>query len=67
VFSAKYSQIASESQTSVPLSSRQGTLQVGEKLMNGETSPWSENGVMISSNAMPFSRIKIHGRKDQDE
>ncbi|OWK20489.1 hypothetical protein AJ88_29350 [Mesorhizobium amorphae CCBAU 01583] len=65
--SARYSTMASESQTAQPSSTRHGTRPLGE---NGrykfQLDPVG-NGVRRSSNGMSRVRISTHGRSDHDE
>src|SRR5690348_12987310 len=65
--SARYSVIASESQTVVSPSTRHGTLPFGEKSRNAPQFEPGANGTSFSSNGMSSSRIRIHGRNDHDE
>ena len=65
--SARYSTIASESQTTVPPSSRQGTLPVGENARNLPWLPPSLKGTSFSSNGMPSVVSRLQGRSDHDE
>ena len=57
----------SESHTTVPPSTRQGTLPLGENARNFVQLVPGSNATTCSSNAMPSSRISTQGRSDQDE
>ena len=66
-FSARYSRIASDSQTCTSPSISTGTLPVPE---TGATRALKSGGVErdhLSSKAMPATFIAIHGRIDHDE
>jgi hypothetical protein len=65
--SARYSMIASESQTVMSPSRKAGHLPEGENRSSSARVLSCANGITITSNAMPQCRIKIHGRKDQEE
>ena len=62
--SARYSRMASDSQTRIGPSIRSGTLAAGpaSRLNSGVS-----NGISFSSNGMPAAVMAIHGRSDQDE
>jgi len=65
--SARYSAMASESQTTVSPSMRHGTLPLGHsfrKLSQRDASPKRSKR---SVNSIPRSRMSTHGRSDHDE
>ena len=66
-FSAMYSQMASESQTTVPPSTRQGILPDGECLKISVRVFRSRRRIEISSNGNPLCFRTSQGRKLQDE
>src|SRR6185312_14745448 len=65
--SPTYSAMASESQTTLSPSIRQGTLPLGETLRYSRQLDSNPKGIKCSRNSMPNSRSSDHGRSDQDE
>ena len=59
--------IAKLSQTVTSPSTRQGTLPVGEACLMRSVVSDMRSGTSVSSNAMPFARMTIHGLSDHDE
>ena len=66
-FSARYSRIASDSQTLTSPSISTGTLPVPECGATCALKSGALSEITISSNAMPAAFIAIHGRNDHDE
>src|SRR4030095_12988030 len=65
--SARYSEIASESQTVTAPASSTGTLPDGPYLRSASLEPARYRGTRTSSNTSPDCFINSHGRRDQDE
>ena len=70
-FSARYSQIASESHTAKPSSTSTGTFPVGlserRLSLNVDSGPNESKRTMTSSNAIPACLSRTQGRIDHDE
>jgi hypothetical protein len=65
--SARYSMIASESQTVVAPSCRHGTRAEGENSRNATSLDWPSKKCNSSRKAIARARSKAHGRNDQEE
>jgi hypothetical protein len=65
--SARYSTIASDSQTTTSPSTSAGHLPVGENFRISACVSGRRSATTVSSKGMPNCVIKIHGRSDQDE
>ena len=65
--SARYSRIASDSQTWMPLSSSAGTLPVPEIFDTRGLKSAASSEITTSSKAMPATFMAIQGRNDHDE
>ena len=65
--SARYSRIASDSQTWMPLSSSAGTLPVPEIFDTRDLKSGASSEITTSSKAMPATFMAIQGRNDHDE
>ena len=65
--SARYSRMASESQTCRSPSTRQGTLPAGEYRSSSRLDSGRYSGMRSSRNSMPSAFIASHARSDQDE
>jgi len=66
-FSARYSRIASDSQTCTSPSASAGTLPVPEIVVTRALKSLASSEMSSSSNGMPATFMAIHGRIDQDE
>ena len=66
-FSARYSRIASDSQTRVSPSISTGTLPAPLKAVSRALKSGASSGITVSSNAIRATFMASHGRNDQDE
>jgi hypothetical protein len=66
-FSARYSRIASDSQTCTLPSASAGTLPVPEILVTRDLKSLASSEITSSSKAMPATFMAIHGRSDHEE
>ena len=66
-FSARYSRIASDSQTRVSPSISTGTFPAPLKAVRRDLKSGASSGITVSSNAIRATFIASHGRNDQDE